>query len=230
MKYFKITWVVFLFLGFTLQAQTNIKKFTFKKGEVLDILLVTVKPEGKSLFKRYRETAFPVAVKRSYSFLPKFGITQSTQGSFQPDGLIFGKWSSLENREKFLDEIVGFVPDFHQQRRDIFSIFNLTYYEVPENTSFDIDTSKYNVVTAYWQKDVTAFKSFKTEWEKKVITRGGKKTLTLTNGKSTLGYYYNPDYLTITTWDNKEAFEKFYHENLQMNHNSVLHVNQFVIK
>ena len=48
-------------------AQTGKKAFQFKKGEVLDILLVTgTKNNYKKLFDRYKKTAFPVASKFTY--------------------------------------------------------------------------------------------------------------------------------------------------------------------
>ncbi|GAA4279341.1 hypothetical protein [Aquimarina mytili] len=231
MKFLKISILACLTLAFstTLNAQSNIKSYDFKKGEILDILLLTTKPEGNALFKKYRETAFPVAIKRSYKPLPGFKITETTQGNIQPTSFLFGKWNDLQNREAFIAEIETFVPDFHKQRRDIWSIFNLVYYEMPQDTSFKINKDKFIVATAYWKKNSKAFQEFKKGWMQKAKSKGGKSVLELTNGKSPVGYYYNPDYMVITQWENKAAFEVFYNENLKMNHKAVQHVNQFVI-
>lgn len=231
MKFLKSTiYVLALILsGSTLTAQSNIKSYDFKKGEILDILLLTTKPEGNDLFGRYRETAFPVAIKRSYKPLPGFKITETTQGNQQPTSFLFGKWNDLKNREEFIAEIENFVPDFHKQRRDIWSIFNLTYYEMKSDISFSINKDKYIVATAYWQKNTTDFNTFKADWLQKAKQNGGVKVLELANGKSPVGYYYNPDYLVITQWESKASFEKFYQENLKMNHKGIEHVNQFVI-
>ncbi|MEW7289318.1 hypothetical protein [Aquimarina sp. 2304DJ70-9] len=220
---------IVLLSSLTLHAQSNIKSYHFKKGEILDILLLTTKPEGNALFKKYRETAFPVAVKRSYKPQPGFKITETTQGNIQPTSFLFGKWNDLENREAFIAEIETFVPDFHKQRRDIWSIFNLVYYEMPNDLAFEINKDKFIVATAYWQKDAGAFSKFKKEWLQKAKAKGGKSVLELTQGKSPVGYYYNPDYLVLTQWENKAAFEAFYQENLTMSHKGVEHVNQFVI-
>ncbi len=220
---------IVLCFSLTLHAQSNIKSYDFKKGEILDILLLTTKPEGNALFKKYRETAFPVATKRSYKPLPGFKITETTQGNIQPTSFLFGKWNDLENREAFIAEIETFVPDFHKQRRDIWSIFNLVYYEMPNDITFEINKDKFIVATAYWQKDAVTFQKFKKEWLQKAKAKGGKNILHLSNGKSPVGYYYNPDYLLITQWENKAAFEAFYKENLTMSHKGVQHVNQFVI-
>ncbi|MBQ0734876.1 hypothetical protein [Aquimarina celericrescens] len=213
----------------SLIAQSNIKSYNLKKGEILDILLLTTKPESEKAFKKYRETAFPIASKRTYQPLPGFKIEQTLQGNIQPTSFIVGKWNDLKNRKQFIAEIEGIVPDFHEQRRNIWSLFNLTYYEMPKDVSFEIDRSKYNVATSYWKKDMVSFKNFTELWLQKSTAKGGKKILELSNGKSPLGYYHNPEVLIITQWENKAAFDAFYKENLKMNHNGVLHVNQFVL-
>jgi heme-degrading monooxygenase HmoA len=58
----------------------------------------------------------------------------------------------------------------------------------------------------------------------------GHMELELMDGMSPRGYVHNPDYLTITVWENKASFDVFYKENLEMNHSSVEQVNQFQIK
>ncbi|SEM07573.1 hypothetical protein SAMN04487910_4066 [Aquimarina amphilecti] len=231
MKLLKNLALVFLTCVMTtsLFAQSDIKSYTFKKGEILDILLLTTKSGTEKDFNKYKKTIFPFGIKKTYKPLPGFGIKKTTQGNIQPASFILGKWDDLKNREEFLAQIEGVVPDFHLQRRNIWSLFNLTYYEMPKNTSFEIDRNKYNVVTSYWKKETTSFKKFKELWLQKAKENGGKKILQLTNGKSPLGYYHNPDILVITQWDSKEEFDVFYKENLKMNHKGVLHINQFVL-
>ncbi|MEO1450484.1 MAG: hypothetical protein AAFV07_13215, partial [Bacteroidota bacterium] len=41
------------------QAAPTIRDYSFKQGEVLDLLLLRQKPQTDSLFKRYIKTAFP---------------------------------------------------------------------------------------------------------------------------------------------------------------------------
>ncbi|WP_298313786.1 hypothetical protein [uncultured Aquimarina sp.] len=231
MKLLKNLILVFLtcLLTTSLVAQSDVKSFDFKKGEVLDILLLTNKPDIEKDFERYKKTAFPVASKRTYRPQPGFNIKETTQGNIQPTTFIFGKWNDLKNREQFISEIEDIVPDFHVQRRNMWSIFNLTYYEMPRDISFKIDRSKYIVATSYWKKDTESFKKFTELWSQKSAAKGGKKILQLTNGKSPLGYYHNPDLLVITQWESKQEFDAFYKENLKMDHKGVLHVNQFVL-
>jgi len=214
----------------SLNAQSNIKSFDLKKGEVLDILLLTNQPDNEALFEKYKKTAFPVAMKLSYQPLPGYGISAYTQGNHQPQVFAFGKWGSLEKREKFLTSIEKEVPDFHEQRRALWSIFNLTYYEMPTDVSFQIDKNKVTVATAYWEKEAGDFTKFKKALAKETKKCGGKTVVELSNGKSPFGYYYQPDYLVITEWKDKATFEAFYQKNIKMKHDGVKHVNQFILK
>ena len=232
MRFFQLL-ATLLFISFTqisLNAQSNIKSFDFKKGEVLDVLLLTNQPEGGALFDKYKKTAFPVAMKMSYQPLPGFQIAAYTQGNHQPSSFLFGKWSNLEKREAFIANIEKEVPDFHEQRRAIWSIFNLTYYEMPADISFQIDKDKVTVATAYWENDAGDFSKFKKALAKKTKKTGGKTVLELMNGKSPFGYYYQPDYLVITEWKDKATFDAFYQATIKMKQVGVKHVNQFLLK
>ena len=231
MKFSKfIMFIVTISVGVTfVNAQSKKKSYSFKKGEVLDILILTTKPNTDSLFAEYRKIAFPYAIKRTYKGLPGFRIAENIQGNLEPKGFILSKWDDLQKREKFIEEIENFVPDFHQQRRDIWSIFNLTYYEMPEDTSFEINKEKFNVVTAYWGDNKISFKNFTEKWLYKSKENKGKTIITLINGKSPVGYYYQPDFMVITEWSDRETFEVFKKENLKMDHKGVKHVNQFII-
>lgn len=213
----------------TLLAQDDIKKYEFKKGEVLDILLLTNGPEAKTLFPNYRRTAFPVATKFSYTPIPGFPIAETVQGGVHPRSFIFGKWDSKEKREDFLEAIITEVPDFHEQRNAIWTYFAVTYYEITEDAQFIIDRSKYNVVTAYWGQG-NSFKEFTDSFKEVQESSGGKEVLTLSNGTSPPGYYYNPEFLMITEWENKAAFESFNKEHQAFNEKRILNVHQFVLK
>ncbi|MEW7277989.1 hypothetical protein ABW636_05285 [Aquimarina sp. 2201CG1-2-11] len=231
MRHLKIFSSLFFYFILTsdLIAQSNIKTISLKKGEILDILLFTTKTDTEKAFEKYKKTAFPFAFKKTYQPLTSFKIVENAQGNIHPSSFIFSKWSNLKNREEFIEEIEGVVPDFHLQRRNIWTLFNLTYYEMPSDISFTINKDKYNVVTAYWKKENSSFKNFMTLWLQKLKLTGGTTILQLTNGKSTMGYHYNPDILLITHWNSKKDFEAFRKENLKMNHKGVLHVNQFIL-
>ncbi|WP_128755276.1 hypothetical protein [Aquimarina sediminis] len=224
--------ILFLTASFmSINAQSKTKSYTLKKGQAFDILFLGTKPETKEKLQNYFKTVFPVAEKVGYHSLPGYKIEETpTQGNYHPQAMILGYWDNLQGRKEFLKKIEEVMPDFHQERRNIWSSFNLTYYELKEDLSFDINPEKFNIVTAYWKKDNSSIKKFKQEWVQNVKNTGGQIRLELMDGNSPFGYYHNPDYLVITEWKDKAAFNKFYTKNLEMNHSSIKHVNQFQIK
>ncbi len=220
--------ILFGFGGF-LTAQSQVKTYNFKKGEVLDVLLLSAKPDFDSLFAIYRKTAFPVAMRMSYTPIPGYRIQTYTQGNFQPESFILGKWASLAKREQFLAEIETHVPDFHQQRRNIFSNFHLTYYEIPKDLQFEIDKNKTIVATAYWQSDEQSFERFQKQWLKAAKRAKGKTILSLEQGKSPFGYFYQPDWMTITEWESPAAFKAFQAKVEKLGIAGLQHLNQFIL-
>jgi len=233
MKLCRSLFLSIILLGFSFQSFAQEKSVTYelKKGEVFDILLLTTKTDSKVTFKEYREKAFPVAVEMGYSFLPGFKIAETTQGNYQPEGIVFGKWESLAKREKFLTEIDARVPDFHAMRKKIWSLFDVTYYEVQKDISFELNLNKVIVATAYWKHDdeQSDFDNFITQWKKDLEKTGGALKAELTNGYSPFGYYYKPDYLVISQWESREGFEKFLKQNLERNTKGLKNVSQYIL-
>lgn len=212
-------------------GQENVLAYNLKKGEAFDIILLTTKTGSKEIFGEYRKKAFPIAFEKGYSLLPGFNISETTQGNLQPSGMILGKWKNFAEREEFIKEIDIRVPNFHQMRKDIWSIFYLTYYEVPEDISFQLDTNKIIVATAYWKNNdkPSKFNDFIAHWKTVAKKAGADIKIELTNGKSTFGYYYNPDYLIIAQWDNREDFAAFSKQNMKMDVQSLKNVNQYLL-
>ncbi len=229
----KLSHVVFLFFVFTffqVQGQENVKTYTFKKGEVLDIILIDQSEDASALFDRYKKTAFPVAFEYSYQPQPGFTISKLTLGTNKPNGVLFGKWKSREKREGFLTTITKRVPDFHEQRRALFPYFGLTYYEMEKDIEFSTDASKYNVVTALWQKSLKSEASFFEKWKADVLALGGEVIVTLQDGTSPTGYYYNPDVLCIVAWKDEKAFNAFAQKHPLSTYEVLKDVHQFVIQ
>ncbi len=233
MKSFRMRFSFLLLLSYSLFSfgQDHIATYDLKKGQVLDILLLTTKPDTKETMKEYREKAFPVATEMGYSPLPGFNIIETTQGNYQPKGLILGTWESLPKREEFLNVIDTRVPNFRQMRKKIWSLFDLTYYEMQEATSFELDFNKVVVATAYWKKadEQSGFDGFMAKWKSIVEKTGGTLKVELVNGYSPYGYYYNPDYLVISQWERKDDFDAFLEESLKMDTSSLKNVNQFIL-
>ena len=228
----KLTTSLFLLVLFFCangKAQNKTKSFEYKKGEVLDIIILSQEENSGKLFERYKETAFPVAFEYSYRPQPGFGITKLTLGTNAPKGFIFGKWDNMERRKGFLANISNRVPDFHQQRRTLFPYFGLTYFEVPKDLSFSIDSNSYNVVTSFWKTSNAAQAQLIAAWEKDVVATGGKIVVKLRNGESPTGYYYNPDILYIASWPSESAFGQFTKSYNLEAFNAFENVHQFVI-
>ncbi|PWL37831.1 hypothetical protein DKG77_13760 [Flagellimonas aquimarina] len=211
-------------------AQENKKSFNLKKGQVLDIIFLNQNPNKDDLLQEYFKLVFPVAQKNGYNPQPGFGVEKYTQGNYHPQSMVFGYWNSFDSRSKFLSEIKTSLPDFHKRRRDLWSTFALTYWELKKDLSFEINLNKYNVVTAYWANESSSFLKFKNNWNNKAKQHGAVIKVELVNGASPFGYYYNPDYLIINEWENEASFKKFYETNLKMDHYGVKHVNQFILK
>ncbi len=225
-----LIFAIILLSGLMVSAQTVTKKWNFKKGEVLDILLFNGKKELPKLFPKYKETAFAFALEKGYKPQPFLAVTETTQGGYQPDTYIIAKWTDLAGRKAFVNEILEKVPDFHQQRRAMWSSFSLAFYEVTKDMSFEADPDKILVATSYWKDNTGAFTNFKKEWLKMAKNNGGKVLLELTGAMSTVGYMYKPDFIVLTEWNDRAAFDSFTKESMKMGEKGIQNVNQFIIK
>ena len=219
--------VFFVWSKGLLTAQTTIN-YSFKKGETLDVFFFLEKEDinKDSLFDVYRKVLFPIAME--YSFQPNkgFGIKETLRGGYQPSFMGFGKWENLKKRREFIREIVKHVPAFHDMRREIWSSFDLTYYELREELNFSVDKTKYTVATAYWGK---VCEPFIDQWKALCASHGGKLIIQLEEGESPSGYYYNPDYFLISEWPNSTTFEEFSKQVEKINSSCILNINEFRI-
>ncbi|MDB4292849.1 hypothetical protein N9954_05525 [Maribacter sp.] len=231
MKFKNLVLLVFSVAYTQVNAQEEVHSFEFKKGEVLDVMLLkqSKADDAKELFETYKTSAFPVAFEYSYQPLSGFGISKLTLGTNNADAFLFGKWGSFQKREAFLKVIADRVPDFHQQRRVLFPDFRLTYYEVKSDLKFSIDKAKYTTVTALWAKPGSKEEASLKRWKAEVLESGGTFVITLKDGKSPLGYYYNPDILHIVQWENEAAFQRFAQEHPIDSYRDFRNVHQFVI-
>ncbi|MEO1253950.1 MAG: hypothetical protein AAFY41_03555 [Bacteroidota bacterium] len=209
-------------------AQT--KTYELKKGQAFDLLFINTIPESKETLDTYFKTAIPVG--QAYGYMPQkgFKVAENLQGNYKPSTMIVGLWSDYAKREDFITDVTNEVPDFHEMRRAIWSSFFLTYWEVKEDKTIVIDDDRFHVLTAYWEADAKSFKKFKQLWINEATESGGEIMLEMEEGKSPVGYYHNPNHLTITSWESREAFNSFYEKNLAMDHEGVKHVNQLIIE
>lgn len=230
MKFSNVIVLLFVLTVAKAFGQEKLKSFDFKKGEVLDVILLNQTENADELFERYKQTAFPVAFEFTYRPQPGFQISKLTLGTNKAQSFIIGKWAGLDDRKGFLSTIVERVPDFHEQRRSLFPYFGLTYYEVQKDLKFSVDTSKYNVVTALWNNPTKKDLFFFNTWKASVVSAGGKVIVILENGTSPTGYYYNPDVMCIVEWKDEASFMAFSRKHPLETYNSLINVHQFAIQ
>ncbi|MEQ9297016.1 MAG: hypothetical protein RIF33_00560 [Cyclobacteriaceae bacterium] len=212
-------------------GHAQVKTISLKKGEALDLLLLSTNKDAGELQKEYFDKAVPVAMEWGYQ--PQYSSRLSqppTQGNYWPSVLILAKWKDYDRRVQFPEEIVKIYPQFHERRREIWTNFDLTYWKIEEDKEVAIQETNFYVATSYWSKSNGNFDAFVNEWQTMVANQGGKVVLKCTEGVSPLGYHYNPEVFTITEWRSKEDFEKFHAKNLDMDHTGVEHVNQFILQ
>jgi len=210
---------------------TQEKTITLKKGEAVDVLLLSTNQEAKEEMDEYFSTAVPIAAEWGYQ--PQYSSkisTPPTQGNYWPGVFILATWKDYDKRIDFTTDIVNQYPQFHERRRTIWPTFFLTYWKVEEEQEISIDPEKVYIATAYWSETTRQFNSFQENWDKEVNKHSGKVVLELKDGTSPFGYYYNPERFTITEWNSKADFEKFQEQNQKMDHDGVKHVNQFILK
>jgi len=219
--------------GFSVFGQENTKSFDFKKGEVVDVMLLTGRKEVyKKLFSEYKKDIYPIGYKYSYESQGGFKIKKLTLGNHISSSFLFGKWDNITKREKFLKEIVKLVPDFHKRRRALFLDFGLTYYEVKNDLNFSVNLDKFNVVTSFWVVDSdikNIYDIFYKSWKKSIEKNGGKIILKLSEGISPTGYYYNPIVLSIVEWENERQFQNFVNKYPETSYERLKDIHQFVI-
>ncbi|MEL6657775.1 MAG: hypothetical protein AAFP77_01530 [Bacteroidota bacterium] len=217
------------FTCITLSAQSTITQYDLAEGEVLDILLLRQQPDTDDLLSDYFKTAFPVAKRFGYRPMAGHKVTKITQGNHMPSSFIFGKWEDLDRREDFIEQVTDEIPDFHERRRNIWSYFGLTYYKMEEDLTFAIDSKRFNVVTTYWQEANASIITFHHQWMALAQAEGGELILELSEGKSPFGYYYQPTYLTVTSWESEAAFSAFLEKCSDLSPEGVQHLNQLII-
>lgn len=219
-----------LFTAFTFLVNAQVKTISLKKGEALDLLLLNTNADAKAELDEYFTKAVPVAQKWGYR--PQYSCRigePPTQGNYWPSTFILAKWEDYDKRIAFTKAILEEYPQFHERRREIWTTFNLTYWQIEEDKEVTIDPEKFYIATSYWGKESNDFKQFESQWSSAVTKNGGNIVLSLKDGASPFGYDYNPDLFTLIEWKDKADFEQFYQDHQNMDHQGVRHVNQFIL-
>lgn len=222
------------FTSISVQAQSDIKTYFLKKGQIFDVLLRNNNNEASQEAKdKFDREVIPRVLEQGYQLMPSglYFEPVAIQGNYSPAHMVLGGWESLKAREDAMQILVTEVPDFHQIRRELWTTLFSTYFEIEEDVSFSIKQDKFYVVTAYKHKKKSTFKKFKLEWTNNINVSSGSIILELENGESPfIGHFYEPHHFTITEWTNRDSFELFLNKNKNMDHSSIKYVNQFVLQ
>ena len=211
-------------------AQNN-NSIELSKGQIFDILPLKFNGKADSLsVKKYlKEAILPRAIKLGYLPIKTVSIEKGgvTQGNYSPDVLIFGGWKNKDSLTSIMKQLESEFPDFHSLRREVWTVFYNTHYELKEDLSFKFLPNKFYVATSYWEKQPSDLATLIKVTTKHIKKHRGSIILELSEGESPYGYYYNPDYFFITEWNSESDFKKFMKENQSKEKQNLKHINQF---
>lgn len=201
---------------------------TINKGQVLDVLSAIRKPDTDEALNNYFSNVFPSAQQNGFKIDAQFiPIAPPTQGNYHPDFFSLMSWPDSESQDKFRQAAKKLDYKYHDARKEIWSVFNLTSYEqLEENIEFTVTEGKVYVITAYWVDDMESFRKAKEKGSSKLEKAGGSLKLVLGKGHSPMGYVYEPNVISITEWENEEAFDKFI-QNSKSGNEGVTNINQW---
>ncbi len=221
-----------MFSGLISAAGTAVEtSYKFEKGRVLDILYLVRKDNPREAYQKYFKEVGPFAIELGYKPLGGLSVVgKPTTGNMYPDVIAFGSWpGDFEDRANHLKTLMKQVPDLHSRRMDLWSLFNMSWYEVKEDITLTVDSEKYYVLSAYWQENETAFERFQEMHKQATLSAGAKIVLELTDGQSPFSYMHKPELVWISEWDSEEAFKALHAKNSGLNLKAVKHVTEFPI-
>lgn len=241
-------WIIYnlIFLsitGFTLQqfennkmdtttTEVKTKTITIKIGQSVDLLTGIQKPGTEEALQKYYAEVFPTAVKNGFKSEGAFvTIASPVRGNFHPSFVGIMSWPNEEGRENFLSGASKLSYDYIAERRNIWSVFNLTQYsKIDKDIELKVSSDKVYVVSAYWFENGNAFEKHRKKIIPEMEKAGGKLLVKLGRGKSPKGYLYEPDMYTIEEWGSLESFEKYRQAAKSEDYEGVRNENQWVTK
>lgn len=221
----------FLLFSIHVFSQSNPYSFQLKKGQVLDVLPLKFNEKADPEKQAYylRKAILPRALELGYIPHSSISISESSQGNYTPDVLLFGGWGSESILNNAMDTLEAEFPDFHPLRREIWTVFYNTHYIVEVDQEITFIPGKFYSATSYWNKEGKDFKGLK-EYHKQLLEKfKGNLILELENGFSPYGYYYNPNYFFIHELPDRESFEKFKNAMKIQERANLKQIQQFVI-
>lgn len=212
-------------------CQSKSLEFSYEKGEVLDVIFGVTKPGAIEKVQGYLDKVYPVIKSLGYYAYPIFlPVQNNIKGNFRPDFVAISKWGSLKTRRIGMEQLLKKIPELPVMRKDIWSTFNLTYFEMEKDVNFSISENKVYVVSVYWLKDTSEVNTFSNDINTQITKHGGKVLLEIGNGYSPYEYYYKPDFIHITEWDGEDTFNTYLQNGENMPLSKVIGINQFFVQ
>jgi len=214
-----------------LLADEGEKTFTFAKGQVLDVLYLTRRPNTDEALQTYFKTLGPIARKLKYTPLGAVRVAgKPSQGNLYPNVVAFGSWpGDFADRDEAYRNLLLEEPDLQGRRMDIWSSFNMTQYEVREDIILTMDKAKHYVWTAYWLKDAGDLRAFQKAFMDTLEATSGRSKMVLAGGRSPFGYEFEPHLVVVAEWDSILDAAKFTDASKALNARGVRHVTQFPV-
>lgn len=216
----------------TTLTEVKTKKITIKKGQSVDFLAMIQNPGTEEALQKYYAEVFPSAVKNGFKSEAAFiTIAPPSKGNFHAAFVGIMSWPNEEGRENFLTEAAKLSYDYIEERRNIWSVFNLTQYSnVDKDIEFTVSSDKVYVISAYWLENGAAFQKERAKSVSEMEKAGGKLLLDFGKGKSPKGYLYEPDIYSVEEWDSVESFEKYKRSEGSEENNGIRNENQWITK
>ncbi len=195
-------------LVFSLQSAAKTRDLVIGKDHVIDILLLTLKEEGRTYQKAYFEDIGPLGSQLGYTANTFFNVVRKPiSGMYSPRVLAVGSWpGDWQDRQKRFAELLVLAPDIRSRRLDIWSTFNMVNFEVKQDINIRFDPEQIYVFGAYWTGDT----NFATELKLAIEKAGGSAELSADSVTSMFGYQRSPDVTLISRWSSQKAFDSFY--------------------
>ncbi len=216
----KILFAFFALLLFGFSPEENKQKeitdpkkltITLKKGQSIDLLSAIQKPNTQAQLNEYFAQVFPLAKQHGFqlngSFIP---ATVPAQGNFQPSFFSLMSWPDAKARERFRKDANQLDYRYTEERKKIWSVFNLTEYNnIEKDVVLELRSDRLYAVSCFWLKDTGNYKKGGKARSKLMQQLKGKTLLVLGKGHSPKGYQYEPDVVSISEWPSMEAFNEF---------------------
>lgn len=124
-------------------VETEVKKadITFKAGKLIEVALLTVKPDGQKAFmEEYFPKVMPVAMPYGARPIASFAVTKTVMGNKPNQMVVFFEWENLEQKRAFERN-----PEYLRLRNirdNALSFLSQGYFQVEKDVTVNVASNK----------------------------------------------------------------------------------------